>query len=191
MQVSTVKKMSLAALFLLAIPAAQAADWQGNVSGYLGQKTMDDNDWPQHKEQASIGMLLDINRSNWPVSIAFDVFGTGEEGSSGAGKHDVHTAESHLGIRKIFTLQGFPVEPYVGGGVAFIYLEEEESRGAVSRTADDTGTGAWVGGGFYARLTDSFQLGVDVRYSQAELTVFDEDREAGGVHAGVTAGYHW
>jgi hypothetical protein len=34
-------------------------------------------------------------------------------------------------------------------------------------------------------------IGLDLRYSEAEVTLFDEDREAGGFRTGVTVGYHW
>ena len=56
---------------------------------------------------------------------------------------------------------------------------------------DDTAVGAWVGAGTYYAVTPSFNIGVDVRYSKAEVTLFDKEREAGGLNAGITAGYHW
>jgi hypothetical protein len=34
-------------------------------------------------------------------------------------------------------------------------------------------------------------LGIDVRYSQADVTIFDEEIDAGGFHTGVTLGYRW
>lgn len=184
------KKVLVSSLLLASLPAAQAADWTGNVSGYLGQKTMDDSDWPAHHEQGSVGLLLDVQRSNWPVSIAFDVFGTGNEKKNNGEKHNVYTAESHLGVRKHFELANASVSPYIGGGLALVYLEEENTALSDSKM-DDTAAGAWIGTGLYARITEHFQLGADLRYSEAEVTVFGADRKAGGLHAGVTAGYHW
>ena len=71
----------------------------------------------------------------------------------------------------------------------------------------DTAVGYWVNGGLQWRMwrgSGSLLLGVDVRYSDAEaeldtgqggfnLTgVIDEDEvDAGGLHAGITFGYHW
>lgn len=190
MQSSIFNKLIVSGLLLAVIPAAQAAEWSGNVSGYLGQKTLDDSDWPDHDEHGSIGLLLDIQRRNWPVSIALDFFGTGDEDKSGGDKHEVYSAETHLGVRKVFELKNTPIAPYISAGAAFVYVEEENSA-ASPQKQDDSSTGAWVGAGFYARLTDYVQMGVDVRYSEAEVTVFDDDRKAGGLHAGVTAGYHW
>ncbi|MEE9319593.1 MAG: outer membrane beta-barrel protein [Granulosicoccus sp.] len=191
MKSTKLQKTILSAVLILALPAAQAGEWTGNFSGYLGQKSLNDNDWPQHDKQSSVGLLFDMKPANWPVSIAFDAFGTGDEDKSGLVKQEAYTAEGHLGIRKIFDLSGSLIRPYIGGGVAFVYAEEKDNSSGATRSDDDTGAGAWVGGGLYANLTTHFNLGLDVRYSGAETTVFGNDREAGGLNAGVSAGYHW
>ena len=48
-----------------------------------------------------------------------------------------------------------------------------------------------AGADTYYAVTPSFNIGLDVRYSKAEVTLFDKEREAGGLNAGITAGYHW
>ena len=57
--------------------------------------------------------------------------------------------------------------------------------------AASTAIGAWIGGGMYYAATESLNIGFDLRYSKAEVTLFDEDRDAGGFRTGVTVGYHW
>lgn len=191
MMPSNVKKVILSAMLILVVPVAQAGEWTGNFSGFLGQKSLDDNDWPQHDEHGSAGLLFDIKQANWPVSIAFDAFGTGDENKHGSVKQEAYTAAGHLGIRKIFDLAGSSIRPYIGGGAAFVYAEVKDNSSGATQSDDDTGTGAWVGGGLYANLTTHFNLGLDVRYSDAEVSIFDNDREAGGLNMGVSAGYHW
>jgi len=56
---------------------------------------------------------------------------------------------------------------------------------------DDTAMGFWFGGGLYVTLAEHFNLGLDLRQSKAEITLFDVEGEAGGTHAGVSIGYHW
>ena len=48
-----------------------------------------------------------------------------------------------------------------------------------------------VNGGIYWTLGQNFNLGLDLRYSQADVTFFGTDVEAGGAHVDVILGYHW
>ncbi len=191
MKSSNLKKATISTLFLLTLSAAHAGDWTGNVSGYLGHKSLDDKDWPQLDSQPAGGVLFDIKRQDWPVSIAFDIIGSGDVHEDGSQKDEGYTVEKHLGVRKIFDLPNYSIKPYVGGGVAFTYAEMNDKDGSTTLSEDDSAVGGWVGGGMYFGLTPHLNLGLDVRYSKAEVTLFDKDREAGGLLAGVTAGYHW
>ena len=182
---------TMTVVLVLALPAAHAGDWTGNVSGFLGQKMLDDKDWPQHDDHGSIGVLFDIKNKNWPVSIALDVFASGDEDDHGSVKYEGYTAETHLGLRKICEIPGSSIKPYIGGGVAFVYAEETDKNGGVTHSQEDKGTGAWFGGGMYVGVTPHLNVGLDVRYSDAKVTLFSEDRQAGGLNAGVSVGYHW
>ena len=75
--------------------------------------------------------------------------------------------------------------------IAFVTAELKNKDGATRLSDDDSAVGAWLGGGVRIELTPHFVLGLDVRYSEAEVTLFDVDREAGGLSAGLTVGYHW
>ena len=193
---STITSTALSTLLFMAMPAAYADDtqadgWTGNVSGYLGQKTVDDKDWPELDSQASVGVISDFGKQSWPVSIAADLIFAGTVHESGVNKDTGGTMEIHLGARKIFTLQNSSFRPYVGGGAALVSAMLENENAGVAVEEDDTAVGVWVGAGTYFAVTPSFNIGVDVRYSKAEVTLFDKEREAGGLNAGITAGYHW
>ena len=194
--VSTITSTALSTLLFMAMPAAYADDtqadgWTGNVSGYLGHKTVDDKDWPELDSQGSIGVISDFGKQSWPVSIAADLLFAGTVHESGVNKDTGGTMEIHLGARKIFTLQNSSFRPYVGGGAALVSAMFENENAGVAVEDDDTAVGAWVGAGTYYAVTPSFNIGLDVRYSKAEVTIFDKEREAGGLNAGITAGYHW
>ena len=194
--VSTITSTALSTLLFMAMPAAYADDtqtdgWTGNVSGYVGHKSVDDKDWPNLDSQGSVGVISDFGKQSWPVSIAADLLFAGTVHESGVNKDTGGTMEIHLGARKIFTLQNSSFRPYVGGGVALVSAMLENENAGVAVEENDTATGAWLGAGTYYAVTPSFNIGVDVRYSKAEVTIFDKEREAGGLNAGITAGYHW
>ena len=194
--VSTITSTALSTLLFMAMPAAYAEDtqadgWTGNVSGYVGHKSVDDKDWPNLDSQASVGVISDFGKRSWPVSIAADLLFAGTVHESGVNEDTGGTMEIHLGARKIFTLENSSFRPYVGGGVALVSAMLENENAGVVVDDDDTAIGAWVGAGTYYAVTPSFNIGVDVRYSKAEVTIFDKEREAGGLNAGITAGYHW
>ena len=194
--VSTITSTALSTLLFIAMPVAYADDtpadgWTGNVSGYVGHKSVDDKDWPNLDSQASVGVISDFGKQSWPVSIAADLLFAGTVHESGVNEDTGGTMEIHLGARKIFTLEHSSFKPYVGGGVALVGAMLENENAGVTVDDDDTVYGTWVGAGTYYAVTPSFNIGVDVRYSKAEVTLFDKEREAGGLHAGITAGYHW
>ena len=194
--VSTITSTALSTLLFMAMPAAHADDtqadgWTGNVSGYVGHKSVDNDDWPNLDSQRSAGVISDFRKQNWPVSIAADLIFAAADNGSGTIENTGGTAEMHLGARKIFTLETTSFRPYVGGGIAIISASLENENAGVTIEDDDTVFGAWIGAGTYYAVTPSFNLGLDVRYSKAEVTLFDIDREAGGLYAGITAGYHW
>jgi len=184
-------KAATSTLLFLALPAAHAGGWTGNVSGYLGLKSLEEKDWSDLDRQTSLGVLFDIKRKNWPISIAFDLIGSGDINEHGSQKDEGYTGENHLGIRKIFEVPDSSIKPYLSGGVAFISAEIKNKSGETTGSQDDDATGTWIGGGLYAQVQPHFNLGFDVRFSDAEVRLFNVDRESGGLLAGATAGYHW
>jgi len=163
-----------------------ADDYDGNVRLAFGQKRLD-NDWNILDRQNEIGMIFDIKKSSWPVSISFDMFFSGEDKNID-GTEKGSTSEQHLGIRKIWTINDSKFHPYLGAGVAFIQARYEVVG---SEKEDDNGIGAWIGTGVDWHLSKKMSLGVDIRYSQADVTILNEDINAGGLHTVLTLGYRW
>ena len=198
MKTRTINAAVASALLLTSLSLAHAGDatgidnFTGNIGGYLGQKSLDDKDWGELDSQGSIGMIFDFKKQSWPVSIALDVIISGTEEKNAGITTDGGTLETDIGVRKIFELSGSSIRPYIGGGIAIIGATVENSSGGSITSKDDgTATGAWIGGGMYYAATESLNIGLDLRYSEAEVTLFNEDREVGGFHTGITVGYHW
>ena len=100
------------------------------------------------------------------------------------------TSELSFGIKKIWDHSPL-VRPFIGSGIALISAEAKETMLGVSVSDDDDAVGIWIGGGVYWTLAEHFNIGFDLRWSKAEVTLFDVDAEAGGTHVGLLVGYHW
>lgn len=176
---------------LLAAGGAQAETWTGHSSLMLGSKQIREHDWAKDDEHGAIALLTDFRQENWPVSIAVDLVGTGSEEKIAGNKHETYTAEIHVGVRKVFDFEDCRIHPYFGGGLALINGEQKDRVSGINRSDEDSTTGGWIGVGAYVDVTPSFTLGLDVRHSRGEVTLFDRDVDTSGTLAGITAGYHW
>ncbi len=191
MKTFKLKQAVITAMLVLALPIVQASDWTGNVGGFIGSKHLDDNDWSPLDSHDASGFMLDVKKKSWPLSITYDLVGSYDEEKNGASKDEAYTIENQFGVRKTFELEDSKMRPYIGGGVTLVSAEIKNKTATTSVKDDDDGTGLWLGAGWYFGVTESFDIGFDVRYSEAEVTIFGQDLEAGGMHYAATASYHW
>lgn len=185
------KNVAIAMLLLLTPSMTNADELSGHISGFIGFKFLDSSDWPDIDTHFSMGGILDIKKDSWPISIALGMVDTGSEYDHDGMKDLGHTTEYHFGVRKIFMNQNSKIQPYIGGGVSFMYAELEYRGNATPEKQEDRDVGSWFGGGMYYEINPKFVLGLDVRYSHGEVVLFDKERDAGGIHAGVTVGYQF
>ena len=200
-----VKKYIIAVLalvpFVLCASVASAQDqWTGNINVFLGQKSLDKDDWEPIEKQSEFGIEVDFRKKDWPVNIAIDILHSWAEDTVSltdpfTGPYDMkvtgNTTEFNIGIRKIWD-EFSSVRPFIGGGLSYIRAEFEGTIPGLGSASDsDTGVGIWLGGGVYFTLGEHFNIGVELKYSDAEVTLFDVDGDAGGTHYGLLAGYHW
>lgn len=176
--------------FLLSIPGLGICNsnpiaWTGNINVFLGTKSLE-SEWEAADQQDELGIEVDFRQERWPVSIAIDLLRGSDDGTSAGIKYESDISEFNIGVRKIW--DEFPqMRPFVGGGVSFIAAEFRKTG-----TSDhDSATGIWLGGGVYWTLAERFNVGLEAKYSDAEVTLFDSDIEAGGTHLGLLIGYHW
>lgn len=191
MKSSTVYIVSL--MILLFVSSAQASEMSGNVNFFLGQKTLNDDAWESLgvEKQGEFGILIDFKKEDWPVSIALDFLGSSDKTTISGIEFEGTTTEFDIGIRKIVEIPGSALRPFIGGGFAFVKAEAVARRGALSVSVDDSATGFWFDAGAYVVISEHFNLGVEARYSDAEVRFGTVDLEAGGRHVGVILGYHW
>lgn len=129
-------------------------------------------------------------------------------------RHRASTLEIGVGFRRPWTIKG--ITPYVGAGGTLVrgnVINEmsDPSQGpygapVTSNHYTDTAFGYWAGGGIHRRIGPRFQFGVTARYSKAKLSIpetdvvgeqgqyvfipgDDTEREAGGTHIGLVAGW--
>jgi opacity protein-like surface antigen len=174
-----------------------AAEFTGNVSGLHGNKKLDNDDWGDFDSQSEFGVISDFKMTNWPVSIAVDAFISADSDDDVYNDNndnidiDAVTTELHVGVRKIWNISGTNLSPYIGGGLAYVNGYQETEINGNETDDDDSDIGTWIGTGIYWRPISHLNIGFDLRYSQAEVTINDQDLETGGLHTGVFAGYHW
>ncbi|MFC1688649.1 outer membrane protein [Pseudomonadota bacterium] len=187
------RKTVLLGLGLMALVASMAVspvladEYDGNVRLAFGQKRLDSDDWNTLDRQNEIGVIFDLKKASWPVSIALDLLFSGED-KNVPGAERGSTFEQHLGVRKIWAINDSKFHPYLGGGIAFIQADYEVIG---SSKEDDGGVGGWIGAGVDWHLSKRMSLGVDVRYSKADVTINNNDVDAGGLHSVLTLGYRW
>ncbi len=172
------------------------SDYSGNVNIFLGAKALDADFWEPVEEQAQFAIIVDWKKKDWPVSIAIDLLASvdnqyyfdtmlGEfldvEGS---------TSELNIGIRKIWDDHS-TARPYIGGGIAFIHAEGIIKTNSIRISDDNSATGFWLNFGVYWTLAESFNIGFDMRYSEAKAELFGSSGNIGGGHAGLLLGYSW
>ena len=187
----TIKHFAITMLLLLTTSMTNADDWSGHISGFIGLKKMNSSDWPNLDKHFAMGIMFDVKKDAWPISIALDIMDTGSKHEHDGMTDLGHTTEYQLGVRKIFMQQNSKLQPYLGGGVSFMYAELEYQENNTTTTQDDRDVGAWLGAGMYYEINPGFVLGVDVRYSRGKVTLFNKEREAGGLFTGVTGGFQF
>lgn len=190
--------IALSLLIMPGIGICESNGWTGNLNAFVGYKNQTDGFFrPEVDDHFELGLQLDFKSSNWPVSIAIDGFRSvsGETTLWAAATLGLVTAESrtqeiHFGIRKIWD-DSPHLRPFIGGGIAYVKNEIDGEILFKDFSDDDAGVGFWLDAGFYWTFARHLNLGLDLRYSYAEVKLLDEDVNAGGFHAGVIIGIHW
>ena len=186
--------------------ASAQGDYTGNVNAFFGHKFLDENDWPA-EDQDEFGIEVDFRKKGWPVSIAIDLlYAKGEEITlppflyMSTTKDESIIFELNTGVRKIWDNISIPVRPFIGGGISVIYARMKRTNYFPLTTFETSesgmGAGVWFGGGVYWTFGGQYNIGLDLKYSSATVTLSEGaaggyDVDAGGAHVGLLAGYHW
>ena len=155
----------------------------GNANFLYGAKGLNEDDWAPVEDQVVYGLMADFKPADWPVAIATDLIFSSENTGYAGTTVEGSTSEFDLGVRWYSNAVN-NVRFYAGGGLARIAGEFE----AYNMTDSDEAFGLWIDTGIVLTLKTHFNLGVDLRYSKAQIDLFGINTEAGGLLVGVFAG---
>lgn len=204
--------VAAAVLFAAGSAAVQA---ETNLNFVLGKKYLDSDDWPVGDNQGSLSFLSTFGPRSWPVQIAVDLMTSGfAESSFEIDRPGVEitgddvvqaTYELGVGVRKIWRTGR--ARPFVGGGLAIIWARQGRvefllpppevghpdviPRPPMIISEEDEAPGAWLDGGIFWRLGKRFNIGLEARYSRAELSFTGREVQAGGFNLGLILGWGW
>jgi len=188
---------------------SNAEEWSANANVFLGAKLLDEDDWGQFDDQFELGASADFKGKNWPVSLTAVLSYSGDSDSDYDDTwnddryrytnyvEDAYTFEFNLGVKKIWEfVPSWKVSFAAGGTIIYGAVETtwEDNLDGYSKHTEkegDVGFGYWGAVASYKTIFRHLNVGIDVRYSNAEIELYHKDREAGGVHVGVMVGYCW
>lgn len=157
---------------------------------YLGQRSLDENDWAPIEDQAAL--QFEYSQESPDAAVGWEVGLGGSADSAtidvGFGPQDatLSTGELYGGVRKTFGSGN--VRPYVGGGLSFINLDVELD----SASEDDNSLGMYLHGGVEFILGQSFALGLDLRaLFGSDITIAGFSTDADYAQAALTLGWRF
>jgi opacity protein-like surface antigen len=177
-------------LSILASPVFSSEGVTGNVNFNFVSKALVENDWAPVDAQTGVGLDADLKKKGWPFSVAFGYQTTDASDTDPFSGIDLKGKTTELSLGAKWIGDKTPVfRPFVGGGLCQVKGEFEAPGFGVSDS--DTAIGYWLSGGLYWTLANHFNLGINARYSKANISLFGVDVDAGGVSMGLLLGYHY
>jgi hypothetical protein len=165
----------------------------GDVNLLVEEKFLDTVEWEPTDRQGELGLMTNWQGRSWPVAVAADFLAASREAPFQGGvytQQQARTFELDLGARKIWQAR-WDLRPYAGIGPALAYARLQNLGPVQTISSSDSGAGFWMDAGVFYIFTDVLNIGIDVRYSYAKVRLFGLDKDAGGLHVGLLAGYHF
>ena len=192
MKLTAVIVATLTAAAFTFSPARAGAD--GHVNFFLGQKSLNSGDWKPLESQIEFGAVMSFGQDDWPAHIAADVLTSVDQEILNV-TITASTFELDAGVRKIW--KAGKARPYLGGGIGIIGAALQGDVNYVSVDASDASIGLWADTGVFFRLGSHFNIGLDLRYSSADVDLdfgygaVAQDVNAGGFSYGLLLGFGW
>lgn len=204
--------LSIFAMCFISNQSYASGGWTGNQNFLVGIKSLDEDDWADEdndfdlSKQNEFGFNFDFGQKSWPVHFDLAYLKSIKDDDYLGEDVKASTSEIRLGAKMIFKA-GSIMRPYIGGGLAIIKADIEESfydwiysetegvagyyYDLITISEGDRTYGAYINTGIYLTIASHLNLGIDLSYSKAKVEIYNVDLEAGGAHALVLVGYHW
>jgi hypothetical protein len=188
------KSIATALLAILAscsavAPAQQAVapTRDSRIALYLGQRSLDENDYSPVDKQDMFGIEYSRENAAGPVGFEVGIMGSKDEDNDVLFGFDVEasTSEFYGGIRKTFGQD--VVRPYIGGGLSFINSKIEVVGVGDD---DDSSIAAYLHGGIGFQISQAVVLGLDLRFLfGSDLTLAGVNTDADYTQATLFIGF--
>ena len=174
--------------YLAEIRSRQHHEWTGNAALFLGVSDFLEDEWTGSERMETAGLKIDIGKKGWLVNLALDFKTARGEGNNGVNNIEGELTEIDLGVRMYIQEEHLHWGAYIGGGIALIDTEL-----LVNNTSfDASDTGFWINTGIFYRYQETWDFGLDLRYSSVILGFEDSD-QINPTHFSysLSAGYHF
>ncbi len=169
-------RTTLLALCLSICSMSYAEILAGNVNFLLGQQSMTDDDWEDTEvdDQILLGVNVDLQIPiPFVPGVEFGILQAQETGHIGPTDIDATVVDLFLGVNKTWSIG--PAHPFIGGGItrrsADVDIEDFDDD-------SDADIGFYIHGGAFWRVGTKMNLGLDFRYTKAEVDIFDDSLNA-------------
>jgi opacity protein-like surface antigen len=202
------------ALALMVGLCASPALASGDANLLFGQKSLSGvyHEGSGVDGQSQMGVAVSID-FQWPVMLAVDLLTSSKDNMVVVEAQnplqfwtDVQTTEVDVGVRKFWERD--KLRPYIGGGLAYVELDALQIESGdfgvpgseysdVIVDDSDSAVGFWVNAGLLYRVGRYINIGIDVRFSDADADLMPNNvdstltLDSGGTHYGILFGYHW
>ncbi len=162
----------------------------GSSGVFYGNKTLDNKIFGPADSQMEFGLHFEMGMSNWFVLPVVDMYIGRGTGSLGEINLESYTMELDFGIQREWPLSE-NLALVTGVGMSTM-TGELQTYSPEYDCEVDSGPGHWYKIGLHLFLLNGVgELGLDWMQSNATITLFDQETNAGGSHILFLLGFHW
>jgi opacity protein-like surface antigen len=183
-------KVHLAGCFAALLCSAAASAAGGNITGVIGYRQLDQDQWSPTDTQGMLGVLADFSYWDFPLHIELGLRGSADKASGDFADLEQSVGEFSVGA-VLIPDYGY-MRPYFAFGLAAVTVQAQIDDNRGRDRDDDSSTGAYIGGGILWRLTPNFDLGFDARYlGGTDMRIFGNNVDVDSYTLGMRIGYGW
>ncbi len=193
LNLKSVYKKALLCSFLMVSATVQASDFSGDINLTLGNRWLLQDEWSDLNldSQPSIGIQTNLGFASWPLSLVLGYNQSWASSSRFGADLEIKQSEFYTGLAYHF-YKTEVLQPFISGGLAKNNNKLTVSDADNSVSSSDDLFGLWLSGGINYRLTDSINLGAEVKYqTYTGAEIFDSSYEMENVMLNLLIGYHW